>query len=253
MSSNSVRFLALELARTLASADILARELNLHRDRGAARRLASDLDRASDFTGDLIHDLYLDRGRASAHALACRFARNVDLADGLASDLDRILASDLNRDLDRRFTRRLVRDLIRHLDLASGLAGDLDRILASDLTRDLDLASGLASDLDHPLAPRPAAATVASPSALRPAALPAGRIRGKRQSATARRLLSAAAYVLPAEDRARYGEEFGSELAELALAGGGRLNQLGYSARVAFSSVRLRAVLGSRLRQDTLP
>lgn len=56
----------------------------------------------------------------------------------------------------------------------------------------------------------------------------------------AARLLAVAAWVLPAGDRARYGEEFRSELAEVALAGGGRFAQLAHSARVVVSSVRLR-------------
>jgi hypothetical protein len=58
---------------------------------------------------------------------------------------------------------------------------------------------------------------------------------------------------VPAGDQARYREEFRSELAEIALAGGGRLTQLAYGARVLASSVRLRAALLAPRRQGALP
>jgi hypothetical protein len=44
-------------------------------------------------------------------------------------------------------------------------------------------------------------------------------------------LLTAAARLLPAGDRARYGEEYRSELWDLARSGAGRVRQLGYALR----------------------
>jgi hypothetical protein len=57
------------------------------------------------------------------------------------------------------------------------------------------------------------------------------------------RLLSVAAQLLPASDRARYGEEFRSELTDIAHAGGGRRVQLCYAARQALRVLRLRIEL----------
>ena len=71
--------------------------------------------------------------------------------------------------------------------------------------------------------------------------------------APARRLLVLAARMLPAGDRARYGEEFGSELADIALAGGGRLMQLAYAGRQLMSAVRLRTALASPRRRSAGP
>jgi hypothetical protein len=59
--------------------------------------------------------------------------------------------------------------------------------------------------------------------------------------------------MLPAGDRARYAEEFGSELAEIALAGGGRFAQLAYAARQLRSAPRLRADLRSPRRRSAAP
>ncbi len=57
------------------------------------------------------------------------------------------------------------------------------------------------------------------------------------------RLIRAAAWVLPAEDRARYMEEFRSELFDLAVMGVGRFGQLCYSLRLFGHVLQLRAAL----------
>jgi hypothetical protein len=75
----------------------------------------------------------------------------------------------------------------------------------------------------------------------------------KRPAPLARRLLLAAARMLPAEDRDRYAEEFRSELADIALAGGGRRVQLAYAARQLRSAPRLRADLRSPQRRSAAP
>ena len=54
-------------------------------------------------------------------------------------------------------------------------------------------------------------------------------------------MLAAAAHLLPAGDRARYAEEFRSELAEIARVKARRLPQLAYAARQVASAWRLRA------------
>jgi len=65
-------------------------------------------------------------------------------------------------------------------------------------------------------------------------ALAYARARGLREAGvlpSAAGLLAAAARLLPAADRARYGEEYRSELWDLARSGAGRLRQLGYALR----------------------
>jgi hypothetical protein len=65
-------------------------------------------------------------------------------------------------------------------------------------------------------------------------ALAYARARGLRTvgvAPSAAGLLAAAAWLLPAADRARYGEEYRSELWDLAQSGAGRLRQLGYALR----------------------
>jgi DNA-binding CsgD family transcriptional regulator len=61
------------------------------------------------------------------------------------------------------------------------------------------------------------------------------------------RLSAVAAWLLPAGERARYGEEYRSELHELATAGAGRRQQLGYAVRLLVRAAPLRvAVLAPR-------
>jgi len=72
-------------------------------------------------------------------------------------------------------------------------------------------------------------------------------------AASARRLLKVATRMVPPGDRARYGEEFQSELADIARAEGGRWGQLAYAIRQVMSSVRLRAVLRSPRRRSAVP
>ena len=65
-------------------------------------------------------------------------------------------------------------------------------------------------------------------------ALACARARGLRAAGvvpSAAGLLTFAARLLPTADRARYGEEYKSELWDLARSGAGRLRQLGYGLR----------------------
>ncbi|SRR6266496_2792197 len=70
-----------------------------------------------------------------------------------------------------------------------------------------------------------------------------------RVAPLAGRMLAAAARLLPAGDRARYAEEFRSELTEIARTGAGRPRQLVYAARVVMSAQRLRADLRAPRRR----
>jgi hypothetical protein len=77
-----------------------------------------------------------------------------------------------------------------------------------------------ASDLDYALAHARASAYARARALCEAGVVP-----------SAAGLLTAAAGLLPAADRARYGEEYRSELWDLARSGAGRLQQLGYALR----------------------
>lgn len=71
----------------------------------------------------------------------------------------------------------------------------------------------------------------------------------RRCSKAAQRLLGSAARMLPTGDRARYAEEFGSELAEISRAGGGRRAQLAYAVLQVLSAWQLRRELQAPRRR----
>jgi hypothetical protein len=142
-------------------------------------------------------------------------------------------------DLACRTTRELIiycaRVCARALDLGRGLAVYRDRTL--DLV--LDLGRGLAVYRDRTLD------------------LVHDGIR-KRSTAVrvlpvAGRLVTAAARLLPTQERARYAEEFGSELWEIAQVGAGRRAQLAYAARQVLAVTRLRARLRAPRRRGAVP
>ncbi len=167
-----------------------------------------------------------------------------------ALDPARELAGALARDL----AGALDRELLRALDRALDRARDLASALASALDLDLDLASArhLARDLAGSLA---SAGNLASELANELAAAGVG--RGQRGAVRvvplAGQLLAAAARLLPAGDRARYAEEFRSELTEIARAGAGRRRQLAHATRVVVSARRLRADLRAPRRRGAAP
>ena len=129
-------------------------------------------------------------------------------------------------------TRTRARDLDRDLALADDLALALTdaRDRAVDLTRALELVydpgSGRASRRERD----------------------SGRV-----APIARHLVAAAVRLLPAGDRARYAEEFRSELWEIVHAGGRRRAQLAYAARQVMSARRLRAELRVPRRRGAAP
>ena len=80
-----------------------------------------------------------------------------------------------------------------------------------------------------------------------------GRRKPPRVVPTAERLTTAAARLLPVRERARYAEEFRSELWEIAQTGGGRRVQLAYAARQVMSARRLRTGLRALRRRGAAP
>jgi hypothetical protein len=213
--------------RDLPSVDARARDLATTIADARARRTldVSDLDR--DF------DRVSGRALRRAHELIAALGPGLDQAPAFArgSAIARAIARDLDRDFD--FVRR---DL--DLDLGSGIA------LFPDLDRALALARGLARDLDRA-------------SAIAGLLTSGGSIRGRREASrvvpAAGRLAAAAARLLPAQERARYAEEFRSELWEIAHAGGRRWAQLAYAARQLVAARRLRAELRVPRRRGAAP
>ncbi len=183
------------------------------------RILDQALARASDLADDLDRDVTFTRG-LSVHDLAP--------ASGLAQALarDRARAHDLDRDLTRARGYDLLRDLARPVALAQALSHDLDlahdrdraRALARDLGRARDRTRAIARDLNHACA---RARDRADLAALRDDKTLHGR-PAVHVTVPAGRLVAAATRLLPAADQARFGEEYRSELWELAAAGAAR-------------------------------
>jgi len=114
------------------------------------------------------------------------------------------------------------------LDRDPSLDRDRDRALGRNLSRDRDFARALVR-----IGRRQRGAGWVAPSASR--------------------LLAAATRLLPVADRARYAEEYRSELWEIAHAGQPRRSQIRYAARQAASSLRLRAELRAARRRKASP
>jgi hypothetical protein len=75
-----------------------------------------------------------------------------------------------------------------------------------------------------------------------------GRLGTRRVASSAVGLVTAATRLLPAVDRARYSEEYRSELWDLAQSGVGRLGQLLYATRQFLNMARVSLVLRSPRR-----
>jgi hypothetical protein len=210
--------------------------------------LASQLAAAFDRTRALILDLAFSRNLArSDRDLARDLARAVQRARAKVSDLAGILdrAQELADDSDfAREPKCLLEgllDRVQALDLYLDRAFDLDG--AHELGSAIDLAELLASDLD-----------AASTHALGRRNPGRGRAGGSgRVGRSARRLASAAARLLPAADRARYAEEYRSELWELAQAGESRRRQAAYGLRQLRSALALRGELQAPRRRQAAP
>ena len=111
-----------------------------------------------------------------------------------------------------------------------------DRVLARDLglARDLDLAGDLACNLDKVVLSL--ATTYPGRSAVESAAQ-------NGESRVAARMVAGLVWLLPAENRRRYREEYTAELDELAEVGLSRWAQFGYAARLGTRVWSLRAAL----------
>jgi hypothetical protein len=145
-------------------------------------------------------------------------------------------ALDGSRALDFRLATSCVRAeaFARKLELAGVFGLDLKR------GRELIKALGQARELAVGLMDEGAWPTGKSGT----------RACSRRVTPSARRLVAVAARLLPAADRARYGEEYHSELWDLAAAGAGRRQQIGYAARQLYSAVPVHfAILSPRRRK----
>ncbi len=186
------------------------------------------------------------------------------IAYDLAGDLDRVLKRNpaLARDLDRALDLAGDPDLNRALTYHRNRARDLDRALhrAPDRNRALTYDRNLPLTDDLNLALTRAAVLVSALNHFgldRAAAGIFGRSRAQREAGRvaypAARLLAGAARLLPAADRARYAEEYRSELWELARAGTAGPGQLGYALRQLRSAPRTGRALRALRRRGAAP
>ena len=192
----------------------------------------------------------LDRARDSARALdrAFDFARafDFDFARARASLLDLDRASALDRATNLDLVTHRVCDLAD--DLAGASASEIastdapDRVRVNRGARDLADALGIARDCARDFA-----------NALDRVSATQGQPGTGRVTPSAARLLAAAARLLPAADRARYAEEYQSELWEIAHAGQPRRRQLHYASRQVVSSLHLRVELLAPRRRKASP
>jgi hypothetical protein len=190
------------------------------------RKLVRKLDRASELAHRL--DLALAREGHPYRTRARDLARACDRALDRALDGARVFDVELATNCYRvdAFARNLELGGVFGLDLKRG------RELVKALGQARELAAGLMAE----------------------GAWPSGksgiRVGSRRVTPSARRLVAVAARLLPAADRARYGEEYRSELWDLAAAGVGRCQQIGYAARQLYWAVPVHfALLGPRRRK----
>jgi hypothetical protein len=181
---------------------------------------------------------HCDLAQAVAHAC--------DLTRGLAHaiDTDLIYASHLAREIANKVSHAYV-----------GLEADLANadVHASGLVRHLAQIQDRARVRDRVFVRFEVSATVSNlgraGKLVGIAAAP-----GRRQvMPSAKRLLDAAARVLPAADRARYADEYRSELWGLAHAGAACLRQLRYALRQLYRAPSMGFTLRSPHRRSATP
>jgi hypothetical protein len=218
------------------------------RDHGLILDPHLDFDNALNHARDLALDLEAARDHARTNAPDHALDRDLD------RDLDRALdrALGLAHTLDRDRDRGLYLELDHALEyvLAVVLAIDSDPDYSRNLERIRAGARDLAQDLHLIRRLIRVQATEYQESIPRSAESPEP-VRVRRVTASAVRLAGAAARLLPAGERARFGEEYRSELWDLAQAGAGRRQQLGYATRQLGRTAPLRlAVLAPRSRKQ---
>ena len=185
--------------------------------------------------------LDLDLARRDAVRLALRLDRASLLAGRLAQSFDPSLALVLDRARAQAFASADALDRAHALDRARARADALADARASasatvgalrstlDLNRILDFARDLASGY-----------------------VPE-RSNGSSVSAPAGRLVVVAVRLLPTADQSRYGEEWRSELWELAHAGASRRRQAAYALRLLGAALALRGALRDPRRRRAGP
>jgi hypothetical protein len=182
---------------------------------------------------DLADDLFGEGGGALARRLECACVDASDLARACTlsfrSLLARAAASDLASDLASLLAD--ARDLADSVIFAGGLARRLDEAVA--------VARDLARRLDRDLS--------------RAGVGERERGRPRRIAPSVARLLAGAARLLPAADRARYAEEYQSELWDIAQAGVGRIGQLRYALSQLRNALPVSAALRSPRRRSSAP
>ena len=197
--------------------------------RRAARRIESSLDRAHGLACDM-HCAKLASGLASARDLARDLlGLGLDVEDAV------VVARDLARDIDRA---------ARHLralgPVPRSRGGRTGGNRHTDLNYYFNRASTRATNLARDLS-------------LEPAAEVRKQRVGRQVVRSAAGLLAATARLLPAADRARFAEEYQSELWDLAQDGAGRIRQLQYALRQLCNARSTGSALRSPHRRSTVP
>ena len=215
--------LAWDLAEILDRAASDAHALTAHIHHEQAHELASELDFAA-------HDARASttNGGPSLIMVLGRVDRAAEMARALAADIER--QSEL-----ASATRAVAIDVLSEVIRVLRDIGDNPQIFVSFRESDGGTADGL---------------LMRTARVLRRAQ---GQNARERRSVTARRLLMVASRILPPADRARYGEEFRSELADITRAGGGRRIQLAYAVRQVMHAGHTRTVLRAPRRRSAVP
>lgn len=211
-----------------------------------ARTLIGELVRVRDLGYDLIDEIRRgddhSRGRASASDLVSRLADVALFCREHAAELGRL--QDLSSEIG------LVQE-VRNV-IGSAMAGPFAVTVTPVIDYDLALVQSAASQLFRALndvrvhAVRRRQISASAPM-LAPFQPPPEqgleqqeRAPSTRIAPSAGRLLMAASRLLPPSDRARYAEEYQSELWELASAGASRAEQLRYATRQALRAAQVR-------------
>ena len=226
-----------------------------------ARDLVLDVANAGGhgFTSDLMHARARHAGpRDIASALAHADSRDIAGALVGARNIVGNLVHAMNTARDLATDLDLARDIAAELTLAAARAddlalylgrggADLARDLATNLLRARDLATNLLRAQDQAVEPGGEDRGVPSDARSRE------RARTRRVAPSACRLVAVAAWLLPAGERVRYGEEYRSELHDLVGAGAGRRKQLGHAVRLVVRSVPLRLAVLAPRREKASP
>ena len=239
--------------RALVSAGLALARAGLALARAHAYTHTSDLAADLDFARTRIRNADPDFARASARGLTRGLTRAVTAALPLALfqvvAVTRGFATGL---ADARTSKRGLADLRGFARcLVHGVADALNRAPGRSGTGELTSLLAVA---------------YASTDALVRLAFTSGSALWSRDGAkdreqagagpvtpSASRLVGAAARLLPAPDRARYAEEYRSELWETAQAGAGRWRQLQYAVRQLTHALLLHSALRVPRRKSTAP